>query len=80
VAMTSSLSVNQPLGRNQLLVCVGDGGILKKVAIPTARVIDPLLSFRKQKFLLTGLDLLNKKEPSPTCSTMEASHFENADC
>jgi hypothetical protein len=40
--MTSSRSVNQPLGRNQAFVCVGDGGIRKNVRIPIVRVIRPL--------------------------------------
>ena len=47
VAMYSSRSVNQPLGRNQLFVCVGEGGILKNVAIPMRSVIAP--SIRKSQ-------------------------------
>lgn len=39
VIMISSRSVNQPFGLNQVRVCVGDGGILKKVMKPTVRVI-----------------------------------------
>ena len=42
VAITSSRSVNHPFGRYQVLVCVGEGGILKKVRIPIISVIDPL--------------------------------------
>jgi hypothetical protein len=41
VAITSSRGVNHPLGRNQDLVCVGDGGIIKNVAIPIRRDIRP---------------------------------------
>jgi len=40
--MISSLSVNQPFGRNHVLVCAGDGGMLKKVKNTISRVRNPL--------------------------------------
>lgn len=42
VEMYSSRSVNQPLGRNHVRVCVGEDGIIKNVAIPTVKVMRPL--------------------------------------
>lgn len=47
VAMYSSRTVNQPLGLNQVLVCVGEGGILKKVTMPIRRVSNPLVKRSK---------------------------------
>lgn len=43
--MVSSRSVNQPLGRYHVLVFVGEGGILKKVAKPMTKVIKPLFMY-----------------------------------
>jgi hypothetical protein len=40
--MVSSLSLNQPFGRNHFLVWVGEGGIMKKVASPIVNVSTPL--------------------------------------
>lgn len=37
----TSLSVNQPLGRNHVLVCTAEAGIMKKEARPMDRVIRP---------------------------------------
>jgi len=37
----TSLSVNQPWGRNHALVCVGPGGIRNHEASPTAKVKQP---------------------------------------
>ncbi|SPQ22660.1 afea2de1-2cd3-48b2-9252-5f2f4f95be8c [Thermothielavioides terrestris] len=39
--MATSLSVNQPLGRNHVLVCTAEAGIMKKDARPTLSVIRP---------------------------------------
>lgn len=36
-----SRSLNQPFGRNQVLVCTADAGIKKKEAIPTVSVMRP---------------------------------------
>jgi hypothetical protein len=44
--MVSSRSVNQPFGLNQALLCVGDGGMRKNVAIPIKSVIKPLEKVR----------------------------------
>lgn len=41
VAIVSSRSVNQPFFRYQAFVWVGEGGILKNVAIPIKRVRIP---------------------------------------
>lgn len=42
VEIYSSRSVNQPFGRNHVLVCVGEGGIIKNVAMPIDKVSKPL--------------------------------------
>ena len=42
IITTSSRSVNQPLGLNRALDCVGEGNIMKNVATPITRVIKPL--------------------------------------
>ena len=80
--MISSRSVNHPLGRNQVLVCVGEGGMRKKVARPIVRVISPL---EKPGQWLSSCEikdhLLNKKKPSMRrlyCQTVredDGTHF-----
>lgn len=40
--IVSSLSLNHPFGLYHDLVCVGDGGIMKKVANPIVNVSRPL--------------------------------------
>jgi hypothetical protein len=44
--ITSSRSVNQPLGLNQVLDFVGAAGMLKKDAIEMVRVIRPLCGLK----------------------------------
>ncbi len=39
--MATSLSVNHPLGRNQVFVCTIDAGMLKKEAMPMLKVMRP---------------------------------------
>lgn len=39
--IATSRSLNQPFGRNQVLVCTADAGIKKKEAIPTVSVMRP---------------------------------------
>lgn len=55
VAIYSSRSVNQPLGLYHVLVCVGEGGILKNVAIPMDKVINPLLEMSDKLFEQNGI-------------------------
>jgi hypothetical protein len=68
-AIVSSRSLNHPLGRYQVLVWVGDGGILKNVAIPISRVIKPLCFDKLPVIILVNhstrsLHLLDQEEPS----------------
>lgn len=56
--IVSSRSVNHPFGRNQVLVCVGEGGIMKKVAIPMVSEISPLYVFARVSLIYPLKQLL----------------------
>ena len=80
--MVSSRSVNQPFGRNQDRVCVGEGGIIKKVAIPITSVISPLVSQARETHVTAGTTneqqryLLNEEQPSPTGFAENTTHMQ----
>lgn len=80
--IVSSRSSNHPFGRNHERVCVGEGGILKNVAIPIAKVMEPLY-----KGLAPDLDqrcsqihALDEKEISPACFAVCSAHPQDAEC